>query len=165
MDYMRGRYLRTTYTRLESMYVRYYELPAAFRATCRTLAQLSILVLLNGIMGWMVGVHHAPCSVDGSCPRMWCALLWIVAVVGTGHACSTAVRAEVRLLDDCCLNPFSHVVTCIDNFVVRLQFGVDHFGYRWAPVTCTPVAVWRLESLHDPGTFCNGCRILSSGSA
>ena len=93
MDYMRGRYLRTTYTRLERMYVRYYELPAAFRATCRTLAQLAILVLLNGIMGWMVGVHHAPCSIDGSCPRMWCALLWIVAVVGTGHACATAVRA------------------------------------------------------------------------
>ena len=80
------------------MYVRYYELPAAFRAACRTLAQLVILVLLNGIMGWMVGVHHAPCSIDGSCPRMWCALLWIVAVVGTGHACSTAVRAKVRLM-------------------------------------------------------------------
>jgi hypothetical protein len=110
MDYMRGRYLRQTYTRLERMYVRYYELPAAGRAASRTLAQLLILVLLNGIMGWMVGVHHAPCSIDGSCPRMWCALLWIVAVVGTGYACSTAVRVQHKC--------DSHIVGWISVFLM-----------------------------------------------
>lgn len=90
MDYLRGRYIRKTYTRLERLYMNYYELPAAFRAACRTLSQFVILIVLSGIMGWMVGLHHAPCSIDGSCPRMWCALLWIVAVVGTGHACASA---------------------------------------------------------------------------
>ena len=60
MDYMRGRYLRRTYTRLERLYMNYYELPAAFRATCRTISQFAILILLSGVMGWMVGLHSAP---------------------------------------------------------------------------------------------------------
>ena len=90
MDYMRGRYIRKTYSRLERLYMNYYELPAAFRATCRTVSQFAILTVLSGIMGWMVGLHSAPCSIDGACPRMWCALLWIIAVVGTGHALASA---------------------------------------------------------------------------
>ncbi len=90
MDYMRGRYIRKTYSRLERLYMNYYELPAAFRAFCRFVSQFAILILLSGVMGWMVGLHTPPCSIDGSCPRMWCALLWIIAVVGTGHACASA---------------------------------------------------------------------------
>jgi hypothetical protein len=93
MDYMRGRYIRKTYTRLERLYMHYYELPAAFRATCRTLSQFVILIFLSGTMGWMVGLHDPPCSFDRSCPRMWCALLWIVAVVGTGHLSASALAA------------------------------------------------------------------------
>lgn len=91
MDYMRGRYIRKTYTRLERMYMHYYELPAAFRATCRTLSQFVMMIVLSGMMGWMVGLHSPPCSVDGSCPRMWCAFLWILAVVGTGHFCASVL--------------------------------------------------------------------------
>ena len=35
VDYFRGRYLRTTFTRLERAYLRYYEFPAATRAVFR----------------------------------------------------------------------------------------------------------------------------------
>ena len=161
MDYMRGRYIRKTYSRLESMYVRYYELPAAFRATCRTLAQLAILVLLSGIMGWMVGLHPAPCSVvDAPCPRMWCALLWIVAVVGTGHACSSAVRRRVFTTSYILfVSLFYSSVVFHSSSSLRLPSGVDRFGFKWLPVTCIRGGAWQLESSLDPGTFCSGCRI------
>jgi len=90
-DYSMGRYLRTTYTRMEHLYVRFFELPAAFRALSRTAAQLCILFVLSNLMEWMVGLSRTPCrNTNGSC-SWWCSMLWMGAVIGTGHAASSAV--------------------------------------------------------------------------
>ena len=78
------------------------------------------------------------------------------------HVRLRCVRLDEKCVCFVCI-PFSSC--CVDDVVVRLQFGVDHFGYRWALVICTRVGAWLLESSHDPGTFCNGCKIPSSGLA
>jgi len=88
---MTGRYFRTTYTRLERTYLLYYEAPAAFRALCRTTAQIIIYFILSSLMAWLVGISHPPCHSENRALASLCALLWTTAVAGTGHAFSTAV--------------------------------------------------------------------------
>jgi hypothetical protein len=85
-DYMRGRYFRTTYTRMERVYLRYYEAPAAFRALARCLSQIFIFFLLQKVMGWMVGTNHPPCRSANRGLAFLCGTLWIFSVVGIGHA-------------------------------------------------------------------------------
>ena len=86
VDYLRGRYFRTTYSRLERVYLRYYEAPAALRAMARTASQISIFFLLSSFMSWLVGTNHPPCRAQGRGLAFVCGLLWIFSVVGTGHA-------------------------------------------------------------------------------
>jgi len=90
-DYMRGRYVRKTYTRVESVYIQYYETPATFRALCRTGSQLVVYFILYRAMGYLVGITHPPCRSEGRGLAFLCTLLWAGAVVGTGHAFATAL--------------------------------------------------------------------------
>mmetsp|Transcript_12966 Transcript_12966/g.23488 ORF Transcript_12966/g.23488 Transcript_12966/m.23488 type:complete len:608 (-) Transcript_12966:294-2117(-) len=90
-DYFTGRYLRTTYTRVERLYLRFVEKPAALRSLARTSSQLCITFLLSKVMGWLVGIHHAPCHSDGRGLAFFCGILWIGTVLGTSYACTTAV--------------------------------------------------------------------------
>ena len=88
---MTGRYVRKTYSRIERTYLLYYEAPAVFRAFCRITGQISIYFILSSAMAWLVGISHPPCRSDSRSLASFCALLWTSAVVGTGHALSTAV--------------------------------------------------------------------------
>lgn len=147
VDYFRGRIFRTTFTRMERAYLRYYEFPAAIRAVARLASQIGILLVLSvavrcwmfmilagdvvgplvlgmsgvdirqdigmvgtsssgvggvgssgldggnqfdGILGnvWNVGL---PCHQRGRGMAWLCGLIWIGAVVGTGHACTVAL--------------------------------------------------------------------------
>ena len=63
-DYMRGRYFRKTYTRLERLYIRYYEAPAVLRAIARTVSQIAVLHFLAGVMAYLVGISHSPCHSE-----------------------------------------------------------------------------------------------------
>lgn len=90
-DYMTGRYFRKTYTYLERAFLHFYEMPAALRATCRTTAQIIIYYILSKIMTWLVGIDHPPCHSDGRGLATFCASLYIIAVLGTGHAFTTWV--------------------------------------------------------------------------
>lgn len=90
-DYLTGRYFRKTYTKVETIYLNYYETPAAFRAFCRTFSQLLVYALLKVIMGWLVGIGHTPCRSQDRGLAFLCSLLWIGTVVGTGHAFATAL--------------------------------------------------------------------------
>ncbi|KAL7464430.1 hypothetical protein ACHAXS_004768 [Conticribra weissflogii] len=128
VDYFRGRYFRTTFTRLERAYLRYYEFPALTRAVWRTVSQMGILMALSWVVRWWMIVALAGNGVGG--PMMWifwggatdgggaaaagldsssiwkvglpcqsqttgvamvCAIVWIGAVVGAGHACAMVV--------------------------------------------------------------------------
>lgn len=91
LDYLRGRYFRKTYTRLERYYLRYVEAPAVLRALCRTASQISVLFALSKVMGWMVGITHPPCRSAGRGLAFFCGVLWLGAVIGVGHAFATAV--------------------------------------------------------------------------
>jgi len=137
VDYFRGRYFRTTFTRLERAYLRYYEFPAVTRAVWRTVSQMGILMGLSWLVRWWMIVALAGNGVGG--PMMWmlwggagglgvngggggggldsssswnvglpcqsqttgvamvCALVWIGAVVGTGHACAMVVSRPLSL--------------------------------------------------------------------
>lgn len=101
-DYLAGRYFRETYTRLEKAYLHYYEAPAMFRASSRFLSQLIVYHILGNIMGWLVGISHPPCHGEGRGLALLCALLWVGAVIGSGHAFSTAVSlwipSEIKFL-------------------------------------------------------------------
>jgi hypothetical protein len=117
IDYFRGRYLRTTFTRLERAYLRYYEFPAAIRAVFRVAAQIGILMCWKGVVRWWLGVvrsggedamlysvfldagslslereegSYLPCHSGGGVPWL-CGVVWIACVVGAGHACAMAV--------------------------------------------------------------------------
>lgn len=90
-DWYTGRYFRTTYTRLEKLYIHYYETPATFRALLRTISQWCIYLLLGKLMGYLVGITHKPCRSEGRGLALTCGLLWVGSVVGTGHAFAEAV--------------------------------------------------------------------------
>jgi hypothetical protein len=91
MDWYTGRYLRKTYKRMEHNYWRFYQIPAVLRSAGRLSAQLTLLMTLGRIMESWVGLSHAPClGGSGGC-HWWCGILWIVAVVGTGHAGAAAI--------------------------------------------------------------------------
>lgn len=121
VDYFRGRYLRTTFTRLERAYLRYYEFPAATRAVFRVASQIGILMSLSWMVRWwmwmvlktggedvtlstFIDATRLPLKVswdfeDGCLPCHraergipWlCSAVWVASVVGTGHACAMAV--------------------------------------------------------------------------
>lgn len=52
VDYFRGRIFRQTFNRLERAYLRYYEFPAATRATARLVSQIVILLGLSWTVRW-----------------------------------------------------------------------------------------------------------------
>ena len=90
VDYMTGRYFRKTYTRLERMYLTYYETPAALRSIARSGSQILSFVIIQRIMSWLVGVDHPPCC-DGKGLNLFCGMIWIGSILGVGHATSAAV--------------------------------------------------------------------------
>ena len=94
-DWYAGRYFRKTFTRLEKLYIHYYETPATFRALSRSGSQFVVYLTLARIMGWLVGITHPPCRSEGRGLAFFCGLLWLGSVVGTGHAFSTAVSATI----------------------------------------------------------------------
>jgi hypothetical protein len=151
VDYFRGRIFRTTFTRMERAYLRYYEFPAVIRAAARLASQIGILLVLSvtvrywmfiilagdvvgplvlgmsgmdirhdigmvgtssgssiggggeslsrggGVGGNILGLRNVglPCYQRGRGMAWLCSLIWIGAVVGTGHACTVAVSYSV----------------------------------------------------------------------
>jgi hypothetical protein len=60
VDYFRGRTFRTTYTKLERAYLRYYEFPAVTRAISRLVSQMGILLGLSwAVRLWMFWVFSS----------------------------------------------------------------------------------------------------------
>ena len=90
-DWYTGRYFRKTYSRIEKIYLHYYETPAGFRALSRSFSQWVIYLLLSKIMGYLVGITHPPCHTPQRGLAFPCGLLWIGSVVGAGHAFAEAV--------------------------------------------------------------------------
>ena len=90
-DWYTGRYLRKTYSRMEKIYIHYYETPATFRAMSRTMSQWVVYLILARIMGWMVGITHSPCRSEGRGLALFCGLLYLGSVTGTGPAFAEAV--------------------------------------------------------------------------
>lgn len=86
---MTGRYIRTTYSRLESLYLQYYELPAVFRAFSRTAAQITVLLILSKASEFLLQTVRL-CKCGYHC-RWWCALIWISLVVGIGQIFASLV--------------------------------------------------------------------------
>lgn len=99
-DYLMGRYLRTTYERVERKYWKEYQGPAALRSLGRCFAHTVSLLVLGKFMEGMVGLGYPPCAIKSktkgqlSC-HWWCGLLWIVAVVGAGNFIAALVSEEV----------------------------------------------------------------------
>lgn len=57
VDYFRGRTIRTTFTKLERVYLRYYEFPAVIRAISRIGSQIGILLGLSWVVRlWIIWV-------------------------------------------------------------------------------------------------------------
>jgi len=90
-DWYTGRYFRKTYSRIEKIYIHYYETPATFRALSRTLSQWIVYLILAKIMADLVGITHTPCHSPLRGLAFPCGLLWIGSVVGAGHAFAEAV--------------------------------------------------------------------------
>jgi hypothetical protein len=90
-DYLRGRYLRRTYTRWENLYIRYYELPAVFRAVSRTIVQLLMLSLISYISGHLIPYlpgFRSPFSSPGC---WWSGVLCVLITVGGGYLGTSAL--------------------------------------------------------------------------
>ena len=54
VDYFTGRTFRTTFTKLEQAYLRYYEFPAAIRAMARLGSQIAVLLGLSWAVRWLM---------------------------------------------------------------------------------------------------------------
>lgn len=127
VDYFTGRTFRTTFTKLEQAYLRYYEFPSAIRAMARLGSQIAVLLGLSWAVRWLMiwivlgdrdslvnsvlGVAGMdieanqlsessplglaeitlPCQLRGKGMAWLCSMLWIVTVVGTGHAFAVAL--------------------------------------------------------------------------
>jgi hypothetical protein len=103
MDWYRGYYLRTTYQSMQLQYYHYYQGPAILRSLGRLVSQVGLFFVLGRVMEWMVGLSHAPCVIAGDAGDVaagaggtsgchwWCGVLWLFAVVGTGHAGAAAI--------------------------------------------------------------------------
>jgi hypothetical protein len=104
-DWYTGRYFRMSYRRLSSSYWRYYQGSGALRSLARWSIHLFTLLTLGRIMEWMVGIDHPPClyvltashnldqlhcNTPQRCSR-WCLSLWLLSVIGPGHAVSVAL--------------------------------------------------------------------------
>jgi len=91
-DWYTGRYFRTTVKRMEHQYWRYYQVPAALRSAGRLASQTLLLFTLGRIMEWMIGLDSPPCHLTGFGGCHWyCAILWIISVIVTGHAGGAAI--------------------------------------------------------------------------
>ena len=67
VDYFRGRTIRTTFTKMERAYLRYYEFPAVTRAMARIGSQIGILLSLSwGVRLWMIWVCSSSSSSSSS---------------------------------------------------------------------------------------------------
>lgn len=118
MDWYRGRYLRTTYRRMEHEYWRYFQVPATLRSIGRLITQTLMMWMIGRIMEWMLDLGDSPClilSIDGiSEPHLgelsetiggcqfWCAALWLFAVMGVTHAGSAAMSVMGPLKLETC---------------------------------------------------------------
>ena len=91
-DWYTGRYLRTTFERMHTQYHKRYRIPECSRSIGRLALHLLILFGLGDLMEWLIGLSHPPCTSEhyGGC-QLWCACLWMVAVMGTGHAAGVAL--------------------------------------------------------------------------
>lgn len=79
VDYFRGRTFRTTFTKLERAYLRYYEFPAVTRAVARIGSQIGILLGLSwAVRLWMIWV----CSSSGGSSN-WPSM--VLGVTGIGN--------------------------------------------------------------------------------
>ena len=96
MDYMRGRYFRRTYSRLEHVYIQYYELPAVLRVAGRASAQVTVLLLLSIVLAWIgrlvTGNPHLA-------PSWWSSFAWMATVVGAGRYCMDRVSTHTYTQD------------------------------------------------------------------
>lgn len=81
VDYFRGRTIRTTFTKLERAYLRYYEFPAVTRAIARIGSQIGILLGLSwAVRLWMIWVCSTSVSSNNvSWPSM------VLGVTGIGN--------------------------------------------------------------------------------
>jgi hypothetical protein len=90
-DYMRGRYIRKTYTKLENLYIRYYELPAVFRAISRTVTQVIILFILSFVTSRNIPLlpgFRSPFDPPGC---WWSGVLCVLLTVGGGYIGASAL--------------------------------------------------------------------------
>jgi hypothetical protein len=114
-DWYTGYYLRTTLERMDYQYTKRYDIPSCIRSIGRIFIHGTIVLLLGHVMEWMVGLTNIPCSYSsmslstttaiigtasavgtgGGC-HWWCALLWLIAVFGPGHAIGVAIAIWVK---------------------------------------------------------------------
>jgi hypothetical protein len=90
-DYMRGRYIRTTYTKMENLYIRYYELPAVFRAISRTVAQALILFILSFVTSRNISLLPGARSPFDPPGCWWSGVICILLTVGGGNLSASAL--------------------------------------------------------------------------
>lgn len=91
-DWYTGRYLRTTYNKLEKEYWHYYQVTAVIRSGGRVLTQLVLSAVLGPFVQALVGLRRYPCSMGGlniagttsdEEGTFWgCSALWMLATVG-----------------------------------------------------------------------------------
>lgn len=91
-DWYTGFYLRTTFERMYTQYRTLYRVPECSRSIGRLVLHLISLFVLGRVMEELIGLSHAPCTTEKyvGC-KFWCGCLWMVAVVGAGHAAGVAL--------------------------------------------------------------------------
>jgi hypothetical protein len=105
-DYMMGRYVRTTYTKLNHLYSRHYDFPAVFRALGRVAVQILLMTIVSRVLCVSI-MQHPPDDPKS----WWTPILWAGAMLGTGHVFSKVVGHDGSFGLFCC------TYSCVTNLL------------------------------------------------
>jgi len=101
LDYATGRYFRKTYSKLERIYMHYYELPAAIRSCSRCLSQAVTYILLSRVTSCAnvciptylkaTTITEGLEGLDKDQVTYFCTLIWVTSIVWVGHKIASMV--------------------------------------------------------------------------
>mmetsp|Transcript_19849 Transcript_19849/g.25728 ORF Transcript_19849/g.25728 Transcript_19849/m.25728 type:complete len:373 (+) Transcript_19849:56-1174(+) len=101
LDYATGRYFRKTYSKLERLYMHYYELPAAIRSCSRCLSQAVTYILLSRVTSCAnvciptylkaTTMTEDLEGLDTDEVTYFCTLIWVTSIVWIGHKIASMV--------------------------------------------------------------------------
>jgi hypothetical protein len=90
-DWYTGRYVRIQFERMQRQYHTRYRIPDCLRSIGRFLSHLLCLSVIGYVVKRIINVTSGPCKASQGGCNVGCGVVWLVAVLGAGHAIGVAI--------------------------------------------------------------------------